>query len=167
MIIQNCESLSRFGLEQLEKIFFDSSSVQSFKDAKHKREFQNKYLNYYIETYPKDCFIAREGQQVLAYILCCPDTLRDSFLLSVHPHLKLFEEYYKEYPAHLHINASPVSRGKGVGSQLIQALLSHLSVSIHLITAEGERNIQFYLKNDFKELAKKEFKGAKLLLLGN
>jgi ribosomal protein S18 acetylase RimI-like enzyme len=166
MIIKNTTSLSDDHYQEIVDIFFESSAVKTFKDNQAKQEFKRKYLDHYIENYPNYCFVAEESNSIFAYILCCPHTLLDEYLLSAHPHLSLFNDCYEEFPAHLHINTAASARGKGVGSRLIEKLVSILDSPVHLITATGERNVGFYLKNGFRQISEKEFKGSKLLLLG-
>jgi GNAT superfamily N-acetyltransferase len=69
--------------------------------------------------------------------------------------------WYKDYPAHLHIDLLPGIQGKGMGRSLVEALFSELSVlgvsGLHL--GVGKRNqgaCAFYRKTGFSELAETE-----------
>src|SRR5690606_39065913 len=101
----------------------------------------------YLKSYPETTWCAVDGDKVLGYLAVCPDTL--SFL-EKRPlqSLMLFKDYYREYPAHLHMNTHPSARGQGIGSKLIEHAQGRLAemglAGWHLMTTEGERNVEFY-----------------------
>lgn len=155
--------------EGLREIFFLSSSVTQFETPKHKEEFYDRWLGCYLKSYPETTWCAVEGDKVLGYLTVCPDTY--SFL-EKRPlqSLLLFKEYYQEYPAHLHMNTHPEARGKGIGSKLVkhgQYCLAEMGLAgWHLVTTEGERNVEFYKRQGMQILGRHEFKGSTLLLMG-
>ena len=155
--------------DQLQNIFFQTSSKNEFKTSQEKEQFYQNYLGHYVSNYPQTIYLALEGEQVLGYLVICPDTAADLKLMASNPHLRQFASYYNDYPAHLHINLHPTSQGMGVGSRLMQYGLSRARVKgIHLITMENSRNVSFYLKNGFEILAtfpdKTQILGQKLTM---
>lgn len=154
---------------QLEQIFFLSSSVTNFESEQRKADFFERWLGHYLKHYQATTWCACEGSQILGYLTVCPDTL--SFMKE-RPleSLGLFKRHYESYPAHLHMNTHPSSRGLGIGSQLLTAACTHLKEQgvkgLHLMTSEGERNVQFYQRQGMMVLDQSEFKKSVLLLMG-
>ena len=136
--------------DEVVNIFFESSSVKEFTDENSKAEFLYKYLGYYKVNYPEFFLVATFENQVLGYICGSPSSLNDSELLELLPHFSVFKDLYDDFPAHLHINLTEASRGRGIGSELIQRFESICSVSVHLITSPTARNRDFYNKNGYR-----------------
>ncbi|MBY0516256.1 MAG: GNAT family N-acetyltransferase [Bacteriovoracaceae bacterium] len=148
-------------LEQVQEIFWETSTRDQFNSIDERFAFQNFYLNSYFS---KICLVAESSNQILGYILGSTESSSDEL------HLKIFEDCYEQFPAHLHINCHESARGLGVGSRLVSALeerLRSLGVKgLHLITASGARNVSFYEKNGFVQRVERIFNGKSLLLLG-
>ena len=67
-----------------------------------------------------------------------------------------------DYPAHFHIDISPVMQGKRLGHELICTLLAKLKADgikgVHLgVSGKNERAIAFYTKEGFSVLRKEEW----------
>jgi len=67
---------------------------------------------------------------------------------------KYYENLYKDYPAHLHIDMLPTLQGKGLGRKLMNTLFMELErqgiKSLHLgVSAENKNAVLFYQKLDF------------------
>jgi GNAT superfamily N-acetyltransferase len=77
---------------------------------------------------------------------------------------------FNEYPAHLHINCHPSSRGKGVGSELLKHFFYKLkkidSVGCHVVTTTSSLNVSFYKKNGFNFELEKQYNNSPLLFMG-
>ncbi len=85
--------------------------------------------------------------------------------------MALFEDFFHDYPAHLHINTHPDFRGLGCGQKLIEKFVADLQlqkiVGLHIVTLLGDANIQFYKKNGFREIGQRTCgENATLLLMG-
>lgn len=154
---------------QLEEIFFMSSSVTQFESEQKKADFFERWLGHYLKHYPDTTWCACEGPQILGYLTVCPDTL--SFIKE-RPleSLTLFKRHYEAYPAHLHMNTHPSSRGLGIGSKLLSSACTALRAQgisgLHLMTSVGERNVEFYQRQGMSILDQSEFKKSVLLLMG-
>lgn len=155
-------------MAQVREIFFESSARKEFKDEAEKEAFFEKYLGFYLRTYPELAWVAI-GEKVLGYLVAAPQSL-DPELLSLQPHMKTFEKLFNDYPAHLHINCHHESRGLGVGAQLIETLVEKLkqqSISgLHIMTGPGSANRSFYKKLGFDFESQLDFSGSPILFMG-
>ncbi len=153
---------------QIRDIFFMTSSKKEFHSQKEKEEFEWKYLGFYLKNFPDFSWICVDANIVVGYILGIPYSQNED-LYKIQPHLKQFESYFVDYPAHLHINCRPEAQGKGVGKQLIMTLLNQLSEQkirgVHIMTGTTSLNRHFYLKMGFDREIEHTgilFMGAKL-----
>lgn len=133
----------------IEEIFFESSSIKDFKDEKEKIDFKFKYLDYYKD---KKFFFYKKHQEVLGYICGVLKTSENMF--DLYPYYKeLNPSLLERFPSHLHINLSKKSRGRGIGSLLIEHFIQSLKrekiCGVHIFTGTKSRNISFYEKNSF------------------
>lgn len=150
-------------------IFYESSSKKHFKDEAERHHFLRRYFSIYAEKHPEWFLLAlTEDGTLLGYLAGTPDTSSDH--LELNPYLSHFSGMFAEFPAHLHINFTAAARGLGLGSRLIGEFESRLKrrsiPGVHLITAAGERNLGFYLKNGYYEAASIPGGGSCLVLLG-
>jgi len=127
------------------------------------------FCNYYIQYEPENCFIAVEDGIARGYIICALDYDRfeevfakEILKKSGNPLTKMMgkgsleslKKYREEYPAHLHIDLDPGIQGQGVGTKLMEALISHLKEK-HVkgvmfgVDPKNENAIRFYEKMGF------------------
>ncbi len=137
--------------------------------------FLTVYNDYYTECEPENCFVCTdENDNAVGYIICAEsvEKWRSVFLREFYPrirHRKLGDRlmavgeiiahsmFMRKYPAHLHIDILREYRGNGTGTQMMDALVSHLrqkGVSgVQLcVDAENVRGIRFYERYGFKKL---------------
>lgn len=145
---------------------------------KNTREQENTLLLYnrcYTRTERDFCFVAAdETDCARGYILCAPDLARyrAAFAerelkeirklglfraLNARGSFKLQAPFAKEYPAHLHIDLLPEIQGRGIGSQLMQALKEKLTESgvpgvFLCVSSNNTRAVAFYKKHGFAVL---------------
>lgn len=135
---------------QVVDIFFQTSSRKEFQTEKEKNLFKNKYLDRYLDS---DFFLMLDEGRILGY-LCGDHSYRESDYRN-HPYLLEFQEYFHSQ-SHLHINLLPCTQGLGIGSKLMAYYKKHLKDCgqryVHIFTAKEARNINFYLKNNFKKI---------------
>lgn len=155
-------------LEEIEEIFFESSARKSFSDEEARVRFQWRYLGFYLAHYP-DCVWIAKSKGVLGYCLGMPMTLSPE-LYKLQPHLVMFEGYYKEYPAHLHINCHADARGQGLGSKLVKEFekgMQELGIKgIHLMTSPESRNRSFYQRLGYTFEVELSYQQSPILLMG-
>lgn len=167
-LILNQSPLSKQDLAELREIYFQSSARKDFKDDAEMEAFYWKYLGFYLDQFPEFVWIAK-SHRVLGYVLGSP---RSDYpeLLNIQPHLKVFKECFKNYPAHLHINLHSDARGQGLGSKLLNEFerqLQSLDITgLHIMTGTDSRNKNFYTRLGFDFQKALEFSGHPILLMG-
>lgn len=156
-------------LEQVENIFFESSSLKTFSSPERKAAFYKRWCGDYQTLYPQEFFIALEKDKVLGYLSGCSDSLKAADIIEV-PGYKVFQDLFNRFPAHLHINFHPDARGRGLGSALVNHYKKILSnnniVGLHLVTSPGVQNVAFYERLDFSFNETREFNGMNLYFMG-
>lgn len=156
-------------LEQIKEIFYMSSDKKTFQNEEEKTNFFKKWCGDYVDFFPEYVFLAIKEGDLLGYLTGADDTLSAMSILKV-PGLKVFEDLYQEYPAHLHINAHEKSRGLGVGSELVMSFENVLRKKnvrgLHLITSEHARNTSFYNRNGFLYHELRKLNSYELFFMG-
>jgi ribosomal protein S18 acetylase RimI-like enzyme len=155
-------------LRQLREIFFESSTKKEFSNDAEKESFFWKYVGYYLTHHPELVYLAK-NDSVLGYCLGTANSL-DEDLFHIQPHLKVFEEFFKQFPAHFHINCRFDARGMGIGSKLLAQFESELVKKgvpgVHLMTSVLAPNRAFYLKAGYRFESEKFFHGNSILFMG-
>ncbi|MBC7429059.1 MAG: GNAT family N-acetyltransferase [Bacteriovorax sp.] len=156
-------------LAQVEKIFFTSSSLKEFSSPEKRAAFHKRWCGDYQTLYPEEFFIALENDKVLGYMSGCSDSNKAAEIVEV-PGFKVFQDLFKKFPAHLHINFHPDARGKGLGSILVENYKKFLRdnnvVGVHLVTSVGSQNISFYERLQFSFHEIRELNSIKLYFMG-
>jgi GNAT superfamily N-acetyltransferase len=151
--------------EQVEEIFFDTSTRKEFKNQEERNAFSWKYLHFYLCHFPEYAWVALNKTKVLGYVLGIPFT-QDPTLYQLQPHLEIFEDLFDRYPAHLHINCHQDSRGLGIGTLLIGTLIKQLSdqglSGLHIMTGPISENRHFYQRLGFTD----HFERSGILFMG-
>lgn len=162
-------SLEKEVIEQVEDIFFLSSSVKNFESPERKQTFFKRWCGDYISSYPNDFFVVLEGKKVLGYLSGCSDSSAALKILNV-PGLTVFADQFERFPAHLHINFHPDARGKGLGSLLVQHYIKVLKEKeikgLHLVTSPDALNVNFYLRLGFNHTITRELNSMSLYFMG-
>ncbi len=156
----------------IREIFFLSADPKNVTEDPVKNEaFFEKWTGYYFRNYPEWILLAWGRKKLLGYLMCSPDSQKAlAFYQSRNPSYALFADQFAEFPAHLHMNAHPDARGKGVGAALVEDLVKRLVAEkipgVHLITSPSQRNAEFYRKNGFAVEVQREWRGYPLLFMG-
>lgn len=155
-------------LAELREIFFESSTRKEFADEEEKENFFYKYVGVYLKHFPEYLWVAREGR-ILGYMAGSPVT-DEGELLRVQPHLPVFQKFFTNYPAHLHVNFHPDARGMGLGSKLFSQLEKQFQEAgirgVHIMTGPDSRNKIFYQRLGFDFEVTLDFRGSPILLMG-
>jgi len=81
-----------------------------------------------------------------------------------------FRTLCRAFPAHLHINLAPAFRSKGLGARLIEAFAAYAAAAgapgMHVVTAEGARNVRFYARCGLTERGATLWNGRRVVFLG-
>lgn len=146
-----------------------TTSKKEFVSESARQKFFDTWCGDYLHFWPEWFFLAKDGAKTVAYLAVAPNSLEAKKVLSI-PSLSLFDDQFKHFPAHLHINAHPLAQGGGIGSTLLRnlekELRAHLIGGVHLITSPNARNVSFYEKNGFDFRVERAYLGTPLLFLG-
>lgn len=160
-------------LKSVKEIFFLSSNRKDFLNDAEKQRFFEKWTQYYFDFCADSILVAidKTDGQVLGYLTGCEDSHKAApLLLSAIPSYEAFSDQFDQYSCHLHMNLHPNARGRGIGSQLIQeykAIAKSKGASgLHIVTAPNAQNVSFYKKNGLTAEIERDWKGYKLLFLG-
>ncbi len=172
-ILENTELRTR-RLEDMKEIFFLSASAAIQSAPSDQQEtFWSKWTSFYIENCRDELFFACDltSKRTMGYLTGCHDSAnsQDAIKSNIKSFV-LFADYFTKYPAHFHINTHPDFRDHGVGTFLLQEYLIELKKmkihGVHIVTAPGARNVNFYLKNKFEIVAERFYADKPLLLMG-
>ncbi len=154
--------------QELEDIYIESSMAGTFKDPEAFKTFLWKYLGFYLHYYPEFIWVALGSDlECLGYVLGAPRSDHEE-LLKIQPHLKLFENCFKRFPAHLHLNCHKSYRGVGIGGELVRTFendIKTISSGLHIITTTDARNRSFYLRHGLSNEFKMFYKNTPLVLM--
>ena len=146
----------------LDAIFFESSATKSFADEAQRRAFRERWLGKYLADESEWAYAALTREGTLAGYLVGslgePDGLED------------FAAASTDYPAHVHVNLAPAYRNRGIGAKLIAAFAADASRAgargMHVVTSADARNVRFYERAGFREVARTHTGGRELVFLG-
>lgn len=155
--------------DEISEIFFAASSVQSFRDERHRSEFHWLWLGRYLTDEPGHAFVALRASHVCGYLV---GSLLDPAQRTEFEELSYFYEFAPltaQYPAHLHVNIDERSRSGGIGARLVERFACHAAsagvTGMHIVTGAGMRNVRFYEMLGFKEVARAPRKGLSVVML--
>ncbi len=157
-------------LSEIKYIFYISSSVQQFNSEDHKQTFFEKWCGDYLIHYADEFFLFfDQSDKLMGYISGCKNSTEALGNLRV-PGFKLFSDLFISFPAHLHINFHPDSRGMGLGSILVDFYIEYLKsqnvTGLHLVTSPDAKNVSFYDRLGFNQKYVRESNGHPLLFMG-
>ncbi len=143
----------------IEAVFFETAGTQAFQDAATREAFRDRWLGRYLSSDPDHVWLALTAEGAIAgYLVGCLD---DPALTPRFADIGYFQSIAHLtwlYPAHLHINLSARYRSDGTGSRLIEAFVATAaragSPGLHVVTGAGMRNVGFYGRNGFLEVAR-------------
>lgn len=143
--------------QQLNAIFFQSSNTQSFADDEARARFRERWLGRYLTHYPQWFYIALSDGDCAGYLAGCLDNPATLPLFADIALYKTFSNWTGKYPAHLHVNLGPIYRSAGAGSELVGRFCADArragAPGVHVMTGKHMRNVAFYARNGFRELA--------------
>jgi ribosomal protein S18 acetylase RimI-like enzyme len=149
-------------IPEIDAIFFEASNTKSFTSEADRAAFHERWLGKYLANEPQFAYIAIAREGMLAGYLV------GSLLEPVG--FEAFADAGWEYPAHLHVNLAPQYRDRGIGGRLIAAFATDAmfagATGMHVVTSADSRNVAFYRRNGFAEIARTSIGGRELLFLG-
>lgn len=142
---------------QLDAIFFQSSNTKTFANDAARAAFRERWLGRYVTAYPQWFYVARSNGSVAGYLAGCLDDPAQQSLFDDIALFKTFAHLTQAYPAHLHVNLAPEHRSAGIGSLLIELFCEDArragAPGVHVMTGRFARNVGFYDRNGFREIA--------------
>ena len=157
-------------IEQIDTIFFEASS-RTFPPGPERDAFRERWLGRYLKGGDDALFLALQGEDTVAgYLVGAMENpaLQERFA-DIGYFRSEFVELCQHFPAHLHINLSPVFRSRGIGARLIEAFAGYASgqgaAGMHIVTGPGMRNVRFYERCGFEERGRAPWKGGEVVFL--
>ena len=138
---------------------FRATAAKWPADPDAARAFQDLWFGQYIVHERDLVFLGTEARTgaVAGYLVGCRIDPAQSPRFASLAYFKVFASLCERYPAHLHINIADGFRSRGLGARLIDAFRSILAAEkiggMHVVTARDQRNLAFYKKLGFQELA--------------
>lgn len=153
----------------LDGIFFEASSVRDFADGAARERFRDRWLGRYLDHYPGEAFLAVREGRIVGYLVGCLVDPAGLALFSDIPYFKDLAPFTARWPAHLHINVAEPERGQGTGAALIAAFAQHAAAAgvggMHIVTGVGLRNVRFYERCGFAEVARVRHGAGEVVML--
>lgn len=158
-------------LGAIERIFFASSPTQQFAGPAARASFRETWLDRYLGADAEHAFLARvRSGPVVAYVIGALDDPAMAARFADVGYFQLLAAWTRQYPAHLHINVDEAYRSRGIGERLIERFCAHAAArgapGVHVVTAKGARNVGFYSRCGFRELAAIEWHDRPIVMLG-
>lgn len=158
-------------MAQVEAIFFEASG-RTFEPGPERDAFRERWLGRYLEGGSDVVLVALDGAaHAVGYLVgALEDPAGQARFSDIGYFRGAFAGLCRRFPAHLHINLAPQSRGKGIGAQLIEAFAAHASAAgapgMHVVTGKGMRNVRFYERCGFAELGGARWNNREIVFLG-
>lgn len=158
-------------IPHIERIFF-ATAARTYPEGPERDAFREKWLGRFLDC-SRDVLLVAQGadESVAGYLVGTLDNAAESERFLDMPHFRdRFAAECAQYPAHLHINLDAAYRGRGLGSRMLDAFADCVHDAglpgLHVTTGKGMRNVGFYLRNHFTEIAALERGGGAMLFLG-
>jgi len=156
---------------EIEAIFFEASNTKSFATEAARAQFCERWLGRYLTCDADKVYVAPDSDgAVIGYLAGSFDDPARTPRFSDIPYFAELADLTQHYPAHLHVNLSPVARGQSIGSDLVRAFAAAAAAAglpgVHVVTSANARNVSFYKRLGFLERRRFPFKGHDLVFLG-
>ena len=157
--------------DEIDAIFFEASSRQSFAHDDARQAFRRMWLGRYLEDEPEHAFAALcSDGRLCGYLVGSIDDPAPRPEFGELTYFRDFAAVTARLPAHLHINVDQATRSKGVGAALIAAFTAHLRrlkvPGVHVVTGKDARNVRFYQRVGFTERGRTRWRGGEVVVLG-
>ena len=156
---------------EIAAIFFLSSPTQAFASPDERAAFLERWTGWYRDEAPGliGAALAADGT-VAGYLTGCHDSRAAKRLYGDIVSYAAFEDLFAAYPGHFHVNCHPDHRGQGVGTRLAEEFIHGCGKAglsgVHIVTAEGARNIAFYRRLGLDDIVTRPWQGRDLVLMG-
>ncbi len=171
-IVRYCEiEITHAVAACLDSVFFAASATKTFPDQAARAAFRLRWLGNYLIHHPNEAFLAVGRDDALAgYLVGSLDDPASDPRQSDLGYFQDFAPHTRRFPAHLHVNLSAQYRSRGLGSRLLEAFCAHATArgapGVHVVTGQGMRNVGFYTRNGFAQVAEAMWNDRPLVMLG-
>lgn len=170
-IDQPADAVSRMHLTAGIDAIFWATTARRITDPHEREAFRNLWLGEYLASDSPHAWLALTPTgNVVGYLV---GTLASPIGNPRFTALKYFEAFASglaTYPAHLHINLDEAYRNRGIGRRLIDAFASQVRTAglpgFHVVTGATQRNVSFYIRAGFTEIARTAGKSGDVVFLG-
>lgn len=156
---------------ELDAIFFEASGTKLFAGAADRAAFRERWLGRYLTHEPGWAYLAlADDGAVAGYLVGSIEDPAASGRFGDIGYFRDFADLTAHCPAHIHVNLAPPYRNRGIGGKLIDAFAADAARAgaegMHVVTGAASRNVSFYVRNGFRELARSRLNGHEVALLG-
>lgn len=136
-----------------------------------RQAFRALWLGDYLAADPEHVWLALTPDgHVAGYLVgTLEDPVRNQRFASL-SYFTDFESAVRDFPAHLHINLDAAYRNRGIGRRLIDAFAAQVRASglpgLHVVTGASQRNVRFYTRAGFTEIARTPRGSGDVVFLG-
>jgi GNAT superfamily N-acetyltransferase len=156
----------------IDAIFFEASGRTHFASPEEREAFRQRWLGRYLRG-GSDVVLIAQGPQgdVAGYLVgALEDPAGQDRFADIGYLRGAFRDLAGRYPAHLHVNLAPAWRSHGIGARLIAAFAAAAAAAgapgVHVVTAQDARNVRFYARCGFTEMAATAWNGRTVVFLG-
>jgi GNAT superfamily N-acetyltransferase len=156
---------------QLDAIFFEASG-RKFVPGPDRDAFHERWLGRYLQRDTDVVLLALDaGETVAGYVVGALDDPSGQPRFDDIPYFRReFRDLCRRYPAHLHINIAAAFRNRGLGAELIEGFAACArqarAPGMHVVTGKEARNVAFYARCGFTELATAVWNDGNIVFLG-
>lgn len=159
----------------LDAIFFDASNTKTFASAEVRRAFRTRWLGRYLDMTPHLAHLVFLGadatpEALAGYVIGAHEDPTQTDRYDDVGYFHLLADVTRRFPAHLHINLRSDTRGRGLGSLLIERFVADVARAglpgVHVVTGAHLRNVSFYRRNGFDFVHVFQWNGSELAFLG-
>lgn len=140
--------------------------------ARREREaFRNLWLADYLQLDQQLAWLAlTPANDVVGYLVGTLALPIGNPRFAALGYFDAFAACLRNYPAHLHINLDEAWRNRGIGRRLIDAFADQVRAAglrgFHVVTGATSRNVAFYARAGFVEIARTPWKSGEVVMLG-
>ncbi len=154
----------------IDAIFFETAA-RTFADQPARDAFRHLWLGQYLAHERRHVYLATDASRaVLGYLVGAWDNPARSDRYPALTYFQGFASPCARFPAHLHINLTAAARGQRTGAALVDAFAAATAAAgipgVHVVTGADSRNVGFYQRNAFREVARMDWQGRPIVFLG-
>ena len=163
----------------IDRIFFAASNTRTFASEAERTAFRERWLGRYLEHDPSLVHLAMDRSGHLAgpvtgpvagYLVGSLDDPAQNPRFADIGYFQALAEFTREYPAQIHVNVDAAWREAGIGARLIEAFADVAreagTPGMHVVTGKGMRNVRFYERAGFSQLACLAWNKGEIVMLG-